>query len=110
MQGEASGPEFSSDHRPASVRFALVPVGASAVGQVVRTVAVLAINAVNFGAGPSNPGGTGVHIVDRERGGPDGEVVGEVREQFADDAVSAVDEVRADLDRLDVASFAARWL
>lgn len=90
---------------PASHVYRVDVIHASRPSRWLRTAAVVALNVLNYGGTPTNPGGRRAQVVDRVSG----EVVATISEFIGDDD-SEVDAVAADVDRMDIATFSARWL
>ena len=96
---------WDADSRLAVDRFRVDIVEAPRRNLVVRSLALVATAIVTLGAGPTNPGGRHANIIEIISG----QVVGTTTELMGDDE-GGFGQVVADLERLDVAAFARRWL
>lgn len=103
---DAAGGTYAQDHRPARARFRLELHEPTRRASFLRNLALLAIGALNLGAGPTNPGGRRARVTDLDTGAE----LAVLPERFGDEAGGVIAEAEADLDRLDVATFADRWL
>lgn len=104
-RGRPSAP-LEGDDRPSNQRFRIEIDPPSRRSSLLRNTGLLLMGALNLGDGPTNPGGRRARIVDVETG----EEVAHLLERLGDAPGGVIAEAQADLRRLDVASFAARWL
>lgn len=96
--------------RPASDRYRILIDDVERPKRWFRSVGVLIANVASwfdgFGAGPTNPGGRTITVVDATTGS----VVLEFAEEFGDDARFALATVEHDLGSQTIGEFEAKWL
>ena len=95
---------------PASDRYRVVVDEARPPKRWLRSLGVLLANVTSwfdgYGAGPTNPGGRTIKVVDRSTG----KIVLEFVEGFGDDERTSLSMLQHDLESQTVGEFTASWL